>query len=87
MRDRATSAVGREHRISDKRPNREREWLVGEHTRITKRIKTTLARLGIRNFKSTLFNATERLATVHTPKGMPLPPNALAELQRSSTIW
>jgi hypothetical protein len=34
MRDRATSAVGREHRISDKRPNREREWLVGEHTRI-----------------------------------------------------
>jgi transposase len=26
--------------------------------------------------------AAERLATVHTPEGMPLPPNALAELQR-----
>ena len=26
--------------------------------------------------------AAERLATVHTPEGMPLPPNAMAELQR-----
>jgi transposase len=26
--------------------------------------------------------AAERLATVHTPEGMPLPPNVLAELQR-----
>jgi transposase len=26
--------------------------------------------------------AAERLATVHTPEGVPLPPNALAELQR-----
>ena len=44
--------------------------------------KATLARLGIRNFKPTLRKAAERLATVHTPEGMPLPPNALAELQR-----
>jgi transposase len=41
-----------------------------------------LARLGIRDFKPTLRKAAERLATVHTPEGMPLPPNALAELQR-----
>jgi len=41
-----------------------------------------LARLGIRNFKPTLRKAAERLATVHTPEGMPLPPNTLAELQR-----
>jgi len=65
-----------------KRPNRERDGLVGERTRIVNRIKSTLARLGIRNFKPTLRKAAERLATVHTPEGMPLPPNTLAELQR-----
>jgi len=64
-----------------KRPNRERECLVGERTRIVNRIKSTLARLGIRSFKPTLRKAAERLATVHTPEGM-LPPNVLAELQR-----
>ena len=65
-----------------KRPNRERDGLVGERTRIVNRIKSTLARLGIRNFKPTLRKAAERLATVHTPEGVPLPPNTLAELQR-----
>jgi transposase len=65
-----------------KRPNRERECLVGERTRIINRIKATLARLGIRNFKPTLRQAAERLATVRTPEDMPLPPNTLAELQR-----
>src|SRR6267378_1345348 len=65
-----------------KRPNRERECLVGERTRIVNRMKGTLARLGIRNFKPTLRKAAERLATVHTPEGMPLPRNVLAELQR-----
>ena len=65
-----------------KRPNRERDCLVGERTRIVNRIKSTLARLGIRNFKPTLRKAAERLATVHTREGMPLPPNTLAELQR-----
>ena len=65
-----------------KRPNRERDCLVGERTRVVNRIKSTLARLGIRTFKPTLRRAAERLATVHTPEGMPLPPNTLAELQR-----
>jgi transposase len=65
-----------------KRPNRERECLVGERTRIANRMKATLARLGVRNFKPTLRKAAERLATVHTPEGVPLPPNVLAELQR-----
>src|ERR1700730_4918842 len=65
-----------------KRPNRERECLVGERTRIVNRIKATLARLGIRDFKPTLRKAAERLATVHIPEGMPLPPNAVAELRR-----
>jgi transposase len=65
-----------------KRPNRERECLVRERTRIANRMKATLARLGIRNFKATLRKAPERLATVHTPEGVPLPPNVSAELQR-----
>jgi len=65
-----------------KRPNRERDCLVGERTRIVNRVKSTLARLGIRNFKPTLRKAAERLATVHTPEGLALPPNTLAELQR-----
>src|SRR6201988_4851759 len=65
-----------------KRPTRERECLVRERTRIVNRMKATLARLGVRNFKPTLRKAAERLATVHTPEGMPLPPNVLAELQR-----
>src|ERR1700758_1169176 len=65
-----------------KRPNRERDCLVGERTRIVNRIKSTLARLGIRNFNPPLRKAAERLATVHTPEGTPLPPNTLAELQR-----
>src|SRR6202040_3633315 len=37
-----------------KRPNRERDCLVGERARIANRMKATLARLGIRNFKPTL---------------------------------
>ena len=45
-------------------------------------MKGTLARLGIRNFKPTLRQAAERLATMDTPEGTPVPPNALAELQR-----
>src|ERR1700732_2942567 len=65
-----------------KRPNRERECLVGERTRIVNRMKGSLARLGVRNFKPTLRKAAERLATLHTPEGTPLPRNVLAELQR-----
>jgi len=53
-----------------KRPNRERDCLVGERTRIVNWIKPTLARLGIRNFKPTLRKAAERLATVHTPEAV-----------------
>src|SRR5213082_2519733 len=65
-----------------KRPTRERECLVGERTRIVNRIKSTLARLGIRNFKPTLRKAAKRLATVHTPEGMPLPPNTFRTAAR-----
>ncbi|HXO91794.1 MAG TPA: transposase, partial [Stellaceae bacterium] len=66
-----------------KRPNRERECLVRERTRIVNRMKGTLARLGIRNFKPTLRKAAERVTTLHTPEGSALPPNVSAELQRN----
>jgi transposase len=65
-----------------KRPNRERECLVKERTRLVNRLKGTLARLGIRNFRPTLRKAAEHLAALHTPEGSPLPPNVAAELER-----
>src|SRR4051812_19400156 len=40
-----------------KRPSRERETLVSEHTRLINRMKAVLARLGIRSFKPELRNA------------------------------
>jgi transposase len=65
-----------------KRPHRERETLVGEHTTIINRVKGTLARLGIRSFNAKLKKAPERLEHLRTPEGEPIPPNTLAELQR-----
>jgi transposase len=65
-----------------KRPNRERDSLVGEQTRILNRMKAALARLGIRNFNPKLKKAVERLAGLRTPEGEPIPPNTLAELPR-----
>jgi transposase len=52
-----------------RRPNRERENLVSERTRIINRMKSTLARLGIRGFKPTLRKASEQLARLLTPRG------------------
>src|SRR3954467_9835588 len=65
-----------------RRPNRERESLVGERTRVVNRIKANLARLGIRGFKPTLRNALQRLDALRTPEGTALPPNTRAELHR-----
>src|SRR6201985_2129009 len=65
-----------------KRPNRERECLVKERTRLVNRMKGALARLGIRNFRPPLRNAAEHLAGLYTPEGSPLPPNVAAELER-----
>ena len=65
-----------------RRPSREREMLVGERTRIINRMKSALARLGIRNFKPHLRKASERLAGLRTPEGAALPANTLAELRR-----
>ena len=65
-----------------KRPNREREGLVRERTRIVNRMKSCLFRFGVRNFKPTLRKAPERLVTLSTPEGGPLPPNTQLELRR-----
>jgi transposase len=65
-----------------KRPNRERECLVRERTRLVNRMKGALARLGIRNFRPTLRKSAERLAALRTPEGSPLLPNVAAELER-----
>src|ERR1700755_510385 len=65
-----------------KRPSREGENLVGERTRIGNRIKSTLARLGIRGFKPNLPTAVQRLEHTRATAGEPLPPHALAELRR-----
>src|SRR5438105_12716101 len=64
-----------------KRPSREREGLVGERTRLINRMKSALARLGIRNFKPDLRKAAERLTALRTPEGAALLPNTLAELR------
>ena len=65
-----------------KRLNRERENLVSERTRIVNRMKSTLARLGLRGFKPTLRKAAEGLDRLRTAEGVPLLPNTLAELRR-----
>ncbi len=65
-----------------KRPNRERESLVGEQNRIINRMKAALVRLGIRGFNPKLKRAAGRLKDLRTPEGEPIPPNTLAELRR-----
>ena len=65
-----------------KRPTRERETLVAERTRIINRTKSALIRLGIRSFNPGLRKARERLASLRTPEGVPIPPNTLAEIHR-----
>jgi len=65
-----------------KRPNRERETLVGEQTRTVNRMKAVLARLGIRGFNPKLKKAADRLEGLRTAEGEPIPPNTLAELRR-----
>src|ERR1700738_3275590 len=65
-----------------KRPNRERESLIGEQTRVCTRMKATLVRLGIRGFNPKLKKAAGRLEDLRTPEDEPIPPNTMAELRR-----
>jgi transposase len=65
-----------------RRPNREREKLVGDRTRIINRIKATLIRFGIRTYKPTMRKAEEHLEALRIAEGVPLPQNTRAELRR-----
>src|SRR5215468_3666616 len=65
-----------------RRPSRERESLVNERSRIINRMKSALARLGIRGFKAHLRKAPERLAALRTPEGRGLPTNTIEEFRR-----
>ena len=66
-----------------RRPNRERENLVVERTRIVNRMKATLARFGIRSFRPILRKAEDKLNTLRTAEGAPLPENTQEELRRN----
>ncbi|MBD9449914.1 transposase, partial [Rhizobium sp. RHZ01] len=65
-----------------RRPNRERDSLVRERSRIVNRIKATLARFGIRAFKPILRNAN-KLDSLRIVDGTLLPENTRAELRRN----
>jgi transposase len=65
-----------------RRPNRERDCLVRERTRIVNRMKGALVRWGIRTFNPKLRRAAERLGDLVSPEGKALPPNTLAEFRR-----
>jgi len=65
-----------------KRPSRERESLVAERTRVANRMKSALARLGIRGFKPELRRAPQWLAALRTPEDRAIPPNTLDEIRR-----
>src|SRR5256885_14462282 len=64
-----------------RRPSRERENLVAEQTRIVNRVKAVLALFGIGGFNPRLRKAVQKLETLHTAEGTPLPENAQAELR------
>src|SRR5258708_34664258 len=68
-----------------KRPSRERETLVGERTRIINRIKSALARLGVRGFQPQLPKAPHLLEALRTPEDSPIPPHTLDQIRRHPT--
>src|SRR5215471_1058000 len=65
-----------------KRPNRERDSLVTEQTRIVNQIKAILIRFGIRSFRPKLRKAEQLLRDLRTAEGSPLPDNTRAEMHR-----
>src|SRR6201984_3153072 len=65
-----------------RRPNRERQTLVTEQTRIINQIKAMFTRFGIRTLRPTKRKLAEGLEDLRTAEGTPLPQNTLAELRR-----
>ena len=66
-----------------KRPNREHESLASEATRLINRLRATLIRLGIRSFNPKLRSAREKLETLRTAEGEPIPPNTLRDMHHN----
>src|SRR5271169_5148663 len=64
-----------------KRPIRERDCLAVEATRLVNRMTSVLALHGISSFNVKLKKAPEKLASLRTAEGEPLPPNTLDELR------
>jgi transposase len=65
-----------------RRPNRERQNLIIEQTRIINQIKAIFTRFGIRTLRPTMRKLAERLEDLPTAEGTPLPRNTLSELRR-----
>jgi len=65
-----------------RRPNRERQNLVAEQTRIINQIKAIFTRFGIRTLRPTMRKLAEGLEDLRTAEGTPLPQNTLSELRR-----
>jgi len=61
---------------------RERTELVSERVGLTNRIGAVLATLGIADYNPLLKNRRRRLADLRTGLGKPIPPNALAKIER-----
>ena len=61
---------------------RERTELVSERIGLTNRIGAVLATLGIDDYNPLLKNRRQRLAALRTGLGGPIPPNALAKIER-----
>ena len=65
-----------------RRPNRERQNLVTEQTRLVNQMKAIFTRFGIRSFRPTLRKAEDKLKGLRTAEGTPLPENTRAEVCR-----
>jgi transposase len=65
-----------------KRLSREHKTLVSEQTSLVNRMKSMLVMLGIGNFNIKLVKAGQKLSSLRTPNGEPIPPDTLAGLYR-----
>jgi transposase len=65
-----------------RRPNRERQNLVTEQTRIINQIKAIFTRFGMRTLRPTMRKLAEKLEHLRTAEGTPLPQNTVVELRR-----
>jgi transposase len=65
-----------------RRPNRERQNLVTEQTRLVNQMKAIFTRFGIRSFRPTLRKAEDKLKGLRTAEGTPLPEATRAEVCR-----